>query len=67
MNRKKKQRIDYPNITSAIRSVPDGEDLPVLEPSEEYNLNSEMEERRHGENRTSLRRTYRSRLLKSSI
>jgi len=27
MNRKKKQRIDYPNIPSAIRPVPHGEDL----------------------------------------
>jgi len=27
MGRKKKQRIDYPNIPSAIRPVPHGEDL----------------------------------------
>ena len=32
MNRKKKQRIDYPSIDSAIRPVPHGEDLPVPEP-----------------------------------
>ena len=44
MNKKKKQRIDYPNIPSAIRPVPHGEDLPVPEPPKEYNLNSEMEE-----------------------
>ena len=44
MNRKKKQRIDYPNIPSAIIPVPQGEDLPVPEPTKEYNLNSEMEE-----------------------
>ena len=44
MNRKKKQRIDYPSIPSAIRPVPHGEDLPVPEPPKEYNLNSEMEE-----------------------
>jgi len=44
MNKKKKQRIDYPNIPSAIRPVPHGEDLPVLEPPKGYNLNSEMEE-----------------------
>jgi hypothetical protein len=44
MNRKKQQRIDYPNIPSAIRSVPHGEDLPMPEPSKDYNLNSEMEE-----------------------
>jgi len=44
MNRKKKQKIGYPNIPSAIRSVPHGEDLPVPEPPKEYNLNSEMEE-----------------------
>jgi len=44
MKRKKKQRIDYSNIPSAIRPVPQGEDLPVPEPPKEYNLNSEMEE-----------------------
>ena len=44
MNRKKKQRIDYPNIPSAIRPAPHGLDLPVPEPPKEYNLNSEMEE-----------------------
>jgi len=44
MNRKKKQRIDYPNIPSAIRTVPHGKDLPVPEPPKEYNLNSEVEE-----------------------
>ena len=44
MNRKKKHRIDYPNIPSAIRPVPHGEDLPVPEPPKECNLNSEMEE-----------------------
>jgi len=43
MDRKKKQRIDYPNIPSAIRPVPHG-DLPVPEPPKEFNLNSEMEE-----------------------
>ena len=43
MNRKK-QRIDYVNISSAIRSAPHGEDLFVLEPLNEYYLNSEMEE-----------------------
>ena len=44
MNKKKKQRIDYTNIPSAIGPVPHGEDLPVPEPSKEYNLNSEMGE-----------------------
>ena len=44
MNRKKKQRIDYSNIPSAIRPLPHGEDLPVPEPPIEYHLNSEMEE-----------------------
>jgi len=44
MNRKKKQPIDYPNIPSAIRPVPHGEDLPLPEPLKEYHLNSEMEE-----------------------
>jgi len=42
MNRKK-QRIDYLNIPSAIISAPHG-DVPVPEPPKEYNLNSEMEE-----------------------
>jgi len=36
MNRKKKQRIDYPNIPSTIRPVPHGEDLPMSEPPKEY-------------------------------
>jgi len=43
MKRKKKQRIDYPNIPSAIRHVPHG-NPPVPKPPKEYNLNSEMEE-----------------------
>jgi len=45
MNRKKKQRIDYPNIPSAIRPVPHGENLSMPEPLKEYNLNLEMEEK----------------------
>jgi hypothetical protein len=44
MNRKRKQNTDYPNIPSAIRPVPRGEDLPVPDPPKENNLNSEMEE-----------------------
>jgi len=44
MDRKQKQRFDYPNIPSAIRTVPHGEDLPVPEPPKEYSLISEMEE-----------------------
>ena len=44
MNRKKKQKIDYPHIPSAIRPVPNGEDLSVPEPPKKYNLNSEMKE-----------------------
>jgi len=43
-NRKKKQRIDYPNIPSAIKPVSHVEDLPVPETPKEYNLNSEIEE-----------------------
>jgi len=35
MNRKEKQRIDYPNIPSAIRTVPHGKDLPMPEPPKE--------------------------------
>jgi hypothetical protein len=42
--RKKEQTIDYTNIRSASRPVPHGEDLPVPEPRNENNLNSEMEE-----------------------
>jgi len=34
-NRKKKQRIGYPNIPYAIRPVPHGEDLPIPEPPKE--------------------------------
>ena len=44
MNRKKKQRIDYPNTPSAIRPVLHGEDLSVPKPPKDYTLNSEMEE-----------------------
>jgi len=44
MNREKQQRIDYPNIRSAIRPVPHGEDLSMPEPPKECSLNSEMEE-----------------------
>jgi len=44
VNRKKKQRIDYTNVPSAIRPVPHGEDLSVQELPKEYNLNLEMEE-----------------------
>jgi len=44
MNRKR-QRIDYLNISSAIRSAPHGDDLPMPEPPKEYNLNSEMEQK----------------------
>jgi hypothetical protein len=43
MKRKKKQRIDYPNIPSAIRHVPYG-NPPVPKPPKEYKFNSEMEE-----------------------
>jgi len=32
INRKKKQRIDYPDIPSAIRTVLHEEDMPVPEP-----------------------------------
>jgi len=64
----KKQRIGYSNIPSAIRPVPHGEDLPVPEPPKEYNLNLEREEEDTEKKRTSRRRkTYRSRLPKSSI
>jgi hypothetical protein len=44
MNRKKKQKIDYPNIPYAIRPVPRGEHLPVAEPPKDFVFNSEMEE-----------------------
>jgi hypothetical protein len=35
---RKKQSIDYPNIPSAIRPVPHGEDLPVPESPKDYIL-----------------------------
>jgi len=41
---RKKQRIDYLNITSAIRPVPHEKDQPESEPPKEYNLNSKMEQ-----------------------
>jgi len=44
MNGKKKRRIDYPNISSAIRPVLHGVDLPMTEPPKECNLNLVMEE-----------------------
>jgi len=44
MDRKKKQRIYYPNTPFAIRLVPHGEDLPMPDLPKEYNLNSVMEE-----------------------
>jgi hypothetical protein len=44
MNRKKKQKIDYPNILSAIRPVPHGQYLSLPEPPKYFILNSEKEE-----------------------
>jgi len=44
MNRRKKQRIDYPDIPPATKTVLHGEDIPMPEPPKEYNLNSEMKE-----------------------
>jgi hypothetical protein len=46
MNRKRKQSTDYPNIHTAVRPVPHGEDLTVPQPPKEYNLNSEMEKKK---------------------
>jgi hypothetical protein len=66
MNRKKKQGIDYANIPSAIGPVPHGEDLSIPEPPKEYNFNLEIEEKDMEKTGTS-RRTYRSRLPRSSI
>jgi len=62
MSRKKKQRIDYPNIPSAIRPVPHREDLPVPEPPKYLHFEFGDGRGRHGENRTSRRRIYRFRL-----
>ena len=53
MSRKKKQRINYPNIPSAIRPVPHGEDLPVPEPPKYLHFEFRDVRGRHGENRTS--------------
>jgi hypothetical protein len=67
MDRKKKQRIYYPNVrTLCHQTCTSWGDLPMPELPKEYNLNSEKEEKDR-ENRTSRRRTYRSRLPKSSI
>jgi len=41
---KEKQRtVNYPTIPSAIRPVPHTEDLPVSEPPQQYNLDSDDE------------------------
>ena len=43
-NYKEKLRtVNYPNISSAIRPVPHTEDLPVSEPPQQYNLDSDDE------------------------
>ena len=66
MNRKKKQKIDYPNIPSAIRPVPHGETSARARATKRFRFEFGDGRGRHGENRTS-QRTYRSRLPRSSI
>lgn len=44
ISRKKRLSMKYPNIPSAIRPVPHGDDLPVPNPPEEYSLDSDEDE-----------------------
>lgn len=44
ISRKKKLSIKYPNILSAIRPVPHGDDLPVPNPPGDYSLESDEDE-----------------------
>ena len=41
MSRKKKWTVEYPNIPSALRPVPHGEELPIPVPPESYTLDSD--------------------------
>ena len=41
--KEKKRTVTYPNISTAIRPVPHTEDLPVSEPPQQYNLDSDDE------------------------
>ena len=41
MSRKKKWTVEYSNIPSALRPVPDGEELPIPVPPESYTLDSD--------------------------
>ena len=44
LSRKNKHNIQYPDIPSAIRSVPHGETLPVPEAPQEFTLDSDDEQ-----------------------
>lgn len=44
MSRKKKWSVEYPNIPSAIRPVPHGDDLPIPQPPENYQLQDDEAE-----------------------
>ena len=41
MSRKKKRTVEYPNIPSALRLVPHGEELPIPVSRESYTLDSD--------------------------
>ena len=41
MSRKKKWRVKYPNIPSALRPVPHGEELPIQRTPQSYTLDSD--------------------------
>ena len=45
ITKRKKSRIVYPNIPSALRPVPHGEGLPIPEPPAEYSLDSSDEDK----------------------
>ncbi|GBL94398.1 hypothetical protein AVEN_7370-1 [Araneus ventricosus] len=41
---KKKKTIEYPNITSALRPVLHGEELPIPEPPTDFSISSDEED-----------------------
>jgi hypothetical protein len=67
MNRKKKQRIDYSNIPSAIITVAQGKRSARARATKRIQFEFGDRRGRHGENSTSRRRTSRSRLARCSI
>jgi hypothetical protein len=49
---KKTWTVQYPNIPSAIRPVPQGESLPIPEPPDSFSLDSDEEEKNTPEETT---------------